>query len=531
MRPSSASAGVSNGFFAAGAADRGRSTPAGTSCAKAAAVKARARPRVALSSRRILEDQLERELILARVQSQIRLGNLAETAGAENRSRSRRARADAGKRGTPLGDVDVGLAEVFRVRDVVNFGAKLQLNRLANGEILEQGEVGAPLVRAIELRAHFAADGADRLRSKGVDIDPVGVTLVGRSIGLSRHDIGTIDGDEVAYVRRDGSRGIEHRERHARLIEGEQVGLPPAQGELRQLASALSERQLIVQAEGDAVLDTDVGVAPVVGPIIRKNRPHGSRTRGPSIGNVGEISREGVVGVRSEAPGVTPLERHLHGVVFGCAGCRVVIDGSKIRHYTGKNSRVVYSQAGLAWWRDVDIRSVLQMPGDLANIAGAENIRAHLLLERQIPLHDIGLRVIDGVRSHGAGKLVIDGGNRNGRSSLGKSSGTSRTGRRARARLREAIKVERNERRIIEVHGAGSVVLGIAAHTETAPDHETRTRRRGETKARLEIGVIRLHPRGRANPKRIATGGRACSGQDRIEVGTFALSRGDGAEM
>src|SRR5215469_9674028 len=135
MRPSSASAGVSSGFFAAGAVDLGRSTPAGTSCARAAAAKERAKQTVALDSRLMSEDELQRELILPGVERQIRAGDLAESAGAEDGSSPGSAGANAGKSRTPLGDVDVGLAEVLRVGDVINFGPKLQLHRLANREV------------------------------------------------------------------------------------------------------------------------------------------------------------------------------------------------------------------------------------------------------------------------------------------------------------------------------------------------------------------------------------------------------------
>src|SRR5579859_5013805 len=100
MRPSSASAGVSNGFFEAGAADRGRSSPAGTSWAHTAAANASTRQpiRPDANSRLMSEDELQRELILPGVESRVRRGNLAETAGAENRRRPGRTRVETRQR-------------------------------------------------------------------------------------------------------------------------------------------------------------------------------------------------------------------------------------------------------------------------------------------------------------------------------------------------------------------------------------------------------------------------------------------------
>ncbi len=58
------------------------------------------------------------------------------------------------------------------------------------------------------------------------------------------------------------------------------------------------------------------------------------------------------------------------------------------------------------------------MAGYLAHVPDADNVRAKLLLDRQVPLHDVGLRIIHSVSADSAGKLVVDRRNGNGRGAL-----------------------------------------------------------------------------------------------------------------
>ncbi len=51
------------------------------------------------------------------------------------------------------------------------------------------------------------------------------------------------------------------------------------------------------------------------------------------------------------------------------------------------------------------------------------------------------------------------------------SSRAGRASRRPGPGLWEAIEIERNERRIIEIHRTGGVVLREAAHAETTANH------------------------------------------------------------
>jgi len=67
------------------------------------------------------------------------------------------------------------------------------------------------------------------------------------------------------------------------------------------------------------VLNANIRVTPVVGPVVGENRAHRRRARGPAIGNVGEITGESVVDVRGEALRVAAFETQLRGVVFGCS--------------------------------------------------------------------------------------------------------------------------------------------------------------------------------------------------------------------
>ncbi len=48
------------------------------------------------------------------------------------------------------------------------------------------------------------------------------------------------------------------------------------------------------------------------------------------------------------------------------------------------------------------------MPAYLSDVARADDVGAELLLDGQVPLHDVGLRVIQGVRAHSAGQLIVD---------------------------------------------------------------------------------------------------------------------------
>ena len=81
-------------------------------------------------------------------------------------------------------------------------------------------------------------------------------------------DIATEDGviEDVGVV---GRNGIEHGERHAGLPERDRVQLPATGQLLLPTACAFSERQFIVGTEGQAMLDADVRIAPIVGSVIR----------------------------------------------------------------------------------------------------------------------------------------------------------------------------------------------------------------------------------------------------------------------
>src|SRR3979411_2217317 len=82
-----------------------------------------------------LEDELQRELILARVQRQVRSGDLAEAARSQHGLGSWGTGVDSRQRGAPLGDVEIGLAEVFRVGEVVYLRAELYFHFLANRNV------------------------------------------------------------------------------------------------------------------------------------------------------------------------------------------------------------------------------------------------------------------------------------------------------------------------------------------------------------------------------------------------------------
>src|SRR5216117_498870 len=204
------------------------------------------------------EDQLQRELKLPRTQGQIRSRDLAKPARPEDRRGTRSTSTNAGKSRAPLRDGDIGLPKVLGVGDIVNLRPELQLHPLTKREVLEQREIRAPLVRAVQLGTPFVPDSAYRLWGKCIDIDPVVVVLVGRRIRDPGNHVGTIHRYKVAHIRWNRSHTIQNGEGYTRLIESEQVGLPSAHGELLHSAPGFSERKLIVQTEGKSVLDSDI---------------------------------------------------------------------------------------------------------------------------------------------------------------------------------------------------------------------------------------------------------------------------------
>src|SRR5437016_5078332 len=196
------------------------------------------------------EDQLQRKLKLPRTQGQIRSRDLAKPARPEDRRGARSTSTNAGKSRAPLRDGNIGLPKVLGVGDIVNLRPELQLHPLTKLEVLEQREIRAPVVRAVQLGTRFVPDSTYRLRGKCIDIDPVVVVLVGRRIRDPGNHVGTIHRHKVAHVRWNRSHAIQNGEGYTRLIEGEQVGLPSADGELLHSAPGFSERKLIVQTEG-----------------------------------------------------------------------------------------------------------------------------------------------------------------------------------------------------------------------------------------------------------------------------------------
>jgi len=147
-----------------------------------------------------LEDQLQRQLELPWVHTQIRPGDLAESARTQNRIGTHGSGFETRDRRTPLGDIDVRLTEVFRVGDVIHLGAELQLRSLRQLEVFEDLDVRTALNRTVTLRSGFVPVGANRWSCKCRSVDPVQVILVVRRIGYALHDVGTIGHDQVTDV-------------------------------------------------------------------------------------------------------------------------------------------------------------------------------------------------------------------------------------------------------------------------------------------------------------------------------------------
>src|SRR5258706_12707655 len=212
-----------------------------------------------------LEDQLQSELVLSGVEGQIRLRDLTETTRTEYRNSAHRSGVDARESRAPLSDRNVGLSEVLRIGDVVNFGSELQLHLLEELEVFEDRNIRAPLFRPVQLGTRFVPNRTYRLGGEFIHVDPVVVVLVRRCIRLAGNHVGTVGCYQVAHVRRHRSYAIEDGKRYARLIEGQHIKLPSAYRKLHHACSRFAERQLIVHSERKAVLDADVRIAPIVG--------------------------------------------------------------------------------------------------------------------------------------------------------------------------------------------------------------------------------------------------------------------------
>src|SRR5579862_8785047 len=150
---------------------------------------------------------------------------------------------------------------------------------------------------AVQLGASFVPDRADRLGHEGQRVNPVCIGLVGWIVRLTADDAGTVDRNQIAYVGWNRTDAIQYRKRHARLDESQHVGLPPADGEPAHSAAVLSEGKLVIEAVRQAVLDANVRIPPIVGPVVGKNRAYRSGASGSAVRDVREVAREDVVDV------------------------------------------------------------------------------------------------------------------------------------------------------------------------------------------------------------------------------------------
>src|SRR5258708_20936800 len=130
----------------------------------------------------------------------MRPGDLAGPARSKHGLGSGGAGVNSRQRGDALGDVEIGLAKVFRVGEVVYLRAELYFHFLADRNVLEQRQVHAPLMGTVQLGARFVSNPANSLGRESSDVDPVVVILVWRRVGAARANVRTFVGHQVAYV-------------------------------------------------------------------------------------------------------------------------------------------------------------------------------------------------------------------------------------------------------------------------------------------------------------------------------------------
>src|SRR4051812_12424269 len=156
------------------------------------------------------------------------------------------------------------------------------------------------------------------------------------------------------------------------------------------------------------------------------------------------------------------------------------------------------------------------MPSYLAHITGTEHIGANLLLKGQVPLHDVRLRVMRIVSVNLTGDEIVNRRDDNRGRTFRYPAGPR--GTRNGSGNGVANHGCGNKRHVIQVHRRRCVVLGEAAHSESAAHDETLLGSRGKAKAWLEVGPVGFDAGGCADNVRIATGGRAQLGPPGIEV-------------
>src|SRR5579863_7669154 len=145
------------------------------------------------------------------------------------------------------------------------------------------------------------------------------------------------------------------------------------------------------------------------------------------------------------------------------------------------------------------------MPGYLAHESRADNVLTELLLDSQIVLDDISLRVVQGVCAHDARNQIVQCRYRCRWGTLGQRAAAGRASRCPHSGYREAVYSLRYERRVVVVQRARGEILRETAHAEPTADHKILSRSGSKAETGLEVRPVGLYPTGCAHDKGVAT--------------------------